>query len=295
MAAGMGSRYGGLKQLDSVGPCGETIMDYSVYDAINAGFGSIVFIVRESFKKEFEEKVADKYSHKVDVKVVTQEPSHLPEGFVAPAGRTKPWGTGHAVLVAANIIKTPFAVINADDFYGRESFKVLGERLSGLKAGEDGNYCMVGFYLDKTLSDSGSVSRGICTENDEGFLTNVEEHKNIYELEGEIMGTGMDGVEHVLSREACTSMNMWGFTPDFFDKAGKLFKDFLAENVNDTEKEFYVPYAVSTLIHSNMATVKVLSTPDKWFGITYKEDKPKVVAKIKIMTDNGLYPSPLLK
>lgn len=295
MAAGMGSRYGGLKQLDGVGPCNETIMDYSVYDAIRAGFGDVVFVVRENFKEEFQKKVADKYKNHVKVQIVTQEPDKLPEGFVLNSGRQKPWGTGQAALMAANVINGPFALINADDFYGQSSFNVLAKYLSELKADSVKQYCMVGFYLNKTLSESGGVARGICTENEEGFLTDVEEHTNIYELEGEIMGTGMDHIEHVLNQEACTSMNMWGFTPDFFPEARKLFSDFLAENIKDKEKEFYVPSVVDTMIKGNMATVKVLSTSDKWFGVTYKEDKPKVIAKIKMMTDNGIYPSPLFK
>src|SRR5574344_240454 len=295
MAAGMGSRYGGLKQLDGVGPCNETIMDYSVYDAIRAGFGDVVFVVRENFKEEFQKKVADKYKNHVKVQIVTQEPDKLPEGFVLNNGRQKPWGTGQAALMAAGVINGPFALINADDFYGQNSFNVLAKYLSGLKADSAKEYCMVGFYLNKTLSESGGVARGICTENEEGFLTDVEEHTNIYELEGEIMGTGMDHIEHVLNQEACTSMNMWGFTPDFFPDARKLFSDFLAENIKDKEKEFYVHSIVDTMIKGNTATVKVLSTSDKWFGVTYKEDKPKVIAKIKMMTDNGIYPSPLFK
>lgn len=295
MAAGMGSRYGGLKQLDGVGPCNETIMDYSIYDAVRAGFGDVVFVVREDFKEEFKKRIADKYSDKVKVQIVTQEPDKLPEGFSLNSGRQKPWGTGQAVLMAADVVKNPFALINADDFYGRNSFEVLAKYLSGLKEDSVKKYCMVGFYLNKTLSESGGVARGICTENEEGFLTDVEEHTNIYELEGEIMGTGMDGVEHVLNQEACTSMNMWGFTPDFFGEATKLFADFLAENIKDKEKEFYVPSVVDTMIKAETATVKVLSTPDKWFGVTYKEDKPKVIAKIKMMTDSGTYPSPLFK
>ena len=295
MAAGMGSRYGGLKQLDGVGPCNETIMDYSVYDAIRAGFGDVVFVVRENFKEEFQKKVADRYKNHVKVQIVTQEPENLPDGFTLNNGRQKPWGTGQAVLMAEGVVNGPFALINADDFYGQSSFNVLAKYLSGLKADSKKEYCMVGFYLNKTLSESGGVARGICTENEEGFLTDVEEHTNIYELEGEIMGTGMDHVEHVLNQEACTSMNMWGFTPDFFPEARKLFSAFLAENIKDNEKEFYVPSIVDTMIKGGTATVKVLSTPDKWFGVTYKEDRPKVIAKIKMMTDSGIYPSPLFK
>jgi len=295
MAAGMGSRYGGLKQLDGVGPCNETIMDYSVYDAIRAGFGDVVFVVRENFKEEFQKRVADKYKNHVKVQIVTQEPNKLPDGFTLNNGRQKPWGTGQAVLMAEGVINGPFALINADDFYGQNSFNVLAKYLSGLKADSIKEYSMVGFYLNKTLSESGGVARGICTENEEGFLTDVEEHTNIYELEGEIMGTGMDHIEHVLNQEACTSMNMWGFTPDFFPEARKLFSSFLAENIKDNEKEFYVPSIVDKMIKDNTATVKVLSTPDKWFGVTYKEDRPKVIAKIKMMTDGGIYPSPLFK
>ncbi len=292
MAAGMGSRYGGLKQLDPLGPKGETIMDYSVYDAIYSGFEDVIFVVRESFKKEFEEKVVSKYRDKVKVHLVTQELNDLPNGFTLNPNREKPWGTGQAVLAAKEIVKRPFAVINADDYYGRESFTVLSKYLNSLDNNSKGKYCMIGFELDKTLSESGSVSRGICkTAN--CYLTQVEEHTNIIKENGIIKGEGMDGVLKLLDADACTSMNMWGFTPDFMENANNLFIEFLKENINEPKKEFYVPFVVSQLINSNIATVEVLNTPDAWFGVTYKEDRERVVEKFKQMSNDGIYPTPL--
>ncbi len=293
LAAGMGSRYGGLKQLDGVGPCGETIMDYSVYDAVRAGFGKVVFVIRNHFKEEFEAKIASKYKDIIDVVLVEQEPDKLPDGFKPENERQRPWGTGHATLMAADVIDTPFAVINADDFYGAKSFEALAGFLSS-QEGKEGCYSMVGFFLDKTLSESGVVSRGICSVNGENYLTTVEEHHNVKSENGVITGEGMDGESHTLDGDAYTSMNMWGFTPDIFKYGNEMFKEFLRENINNEKKEFYIPFVVNSLIQSGKATVKVLSSPDKWFGVTYKEDKEVVVGKLKDMTESGIYPSPLL-
>lgn len=293
MAAGMGSRYGGLKQLDGVGPCGETIMDYSIYDAMKAGFEDVVFVVRERFRDEFEQKVASKYNGKIKTTIVTQEPGKLPEGYRMTIDREKPWGTGQAVLAAAGVIDRPFAVINSDDFYGRKSFEVLAGFLSSVGEGEKGKFCMVAFDLEKTLSDSGAVSRGICTADEEGNLAVVEEHTNVRNVEGKIMGAGMNGAEHVIGAQAFTSMNMWGFTPDYMVKSDELFRKFLDANINEMKAEFYVPSVVSSMIDSGDAKVKILSSPDKWFGVTYKEDRPVVVAKLREMSDSGLYDSPL--
>ncbi len=292
MAAGMGSRYGGLKQLDGVGPSGETIMDFSVYDAIESGFGEVVFVVRKKFQAEFEDKVASKYKNRVKYTIVTQEPDNLPSGFSPEVPREKPWGTGQAVLAAKDVISKPFAVINSDDFYGRESFRTIGAYLSNpdLKQGE---FCMVGFYLNNTLSESGSVSRGICTTDQSGYLLKVEEHTNIRKEVSGILGVGMDGVEHILQPETYTSMNMWGFTLNYMIETEKQFVEFLTQNLNDPKKEFYVPSAVSRMIADNTASVKVLSTPSSWFGVTYKEDREKVVAKLRQMASEGVYPSPL--
>lgn len=292
LAAGMGSRYGGLKQIEGVGPCGETIMDYSVYDAARAGFGKVVFVIRNHFRDEFEKKVVAKYSNIIEVELVEQEMDKLPEGFALNPKREKPWGTGHATMMAAPVIDTPFAVINADDFYGATSFQVLADFLKK-QAGERGKYCMVGFCLSKTLSESGEVSRGICSVNDENYLTTVEEHHKVKENNGTITGVAMDGKEKILDGDAYASMNMWGFTPDVFEYGQQMFIDFLKENVDDPKKEFYIPFIVNTTINTGLSTVKVLDSPDKWFGVTYQEDRPVVIEKLKQMTDQGLYPSPL--
>ena len=294
LAAGMGSRYGGLKQLDGVGPCGETIMDYSVFDAVRAGFGKVVFVIRKHFKEDFEKIIVPKYKDFIEVELVEQELDALPEGFTLNPDREKPWGTGHATLMAAGIIDTPFAVINADDFYGAQSFKALADFLKD-QFGKKGKFSMVGFYLNKTLSESGEVSRGICSVNEENYLTTVEEHHKVKEENGVITGIGMNGELHELDNNAYASMNMWGFTPDLFEEGNALFTEFLTENINEPKKEFYIPFIVNTLIEKGKADVKVLSSPDKWFGVTYKEDRPIVVEKLKEMTDSGLYPSPLFK
>ena len=292
LAAGMGSRYGGLKQLDGVGPCGETIMDYSVFDAARAGFGKVVFVIRKFFREEFEKQIVSKYKDIIEVELVEQEMDKLPEGFELNPEREKPWGTGHATLMASGVINTPFAVINADDFYGAQSFKVLADFLMG-QEGNRGSFSMVGFFLNKTLSESGEVSRGICSVNEQNYLTTVEEHHKVKEENGVITGIGMDGELHQLNYNAYASMNMWGFTPDVFEEGNKMFVEFLQENVNHPTKEFYIPFIVNTMINNGKASVKVLSSPDKWFGVTYKEDRPTVIEKLKEMTESGLYPSPL--
>lgn len=294
LAAGMGSRYGGLKQLDGVGPNGETIMDYSVYDAVKAGFDKVVFVVRGHFKDEFKQKVASKYDKIIKVEFVEQELDKLPEGFELNPDRVKPWGTGHAMLMAADVIDAPFAVINADDYYGQESFKVLGDYLKQVDNNST-DYCMVGFYLDKTLSESGGVSRGVCTVDSENFLTTVEEHHHIENKNGNITGEGMSGEVKELDGNAYVSMNMWGFTPTVFKSSKDLFVEFLNNNKENITKEFYIPYVVNNGIEKKESSVKVLSTPDKWFGVTYKEDRPIVVNKLKELSEIGVYPSPLFK
>lgn len=291
LAAGAGSRYGGLKQLDVVGPNGEAIMDYSVYDAVRAGFGKIVFVVRRHFRDEFEQKIVSKYKKIAEVVLVEQELDDLPDGFAVNPAREKPWGTGHAVLMAADVIKTPFAVINADDFYGKTSFETLADFLVGCK--NNGEYSMVGFSLEKTLSESGTVSRGICSVDADGFLTGVEEHHNVMAEADGIYGDGMDGKRHRLCSHTPTSMNMWGFTPDIFEFGEELFKQFLSESAEDLKREFYIPYIVNCALEAKKAAVRVLSTPDKWFGVTYKEDKALVIRKISEMIEKGEYPANL--
>lgn len=300
LAAGMGSRYGGLKQMDGVGPSGETIIDYSIYDAVHAGFGKVVYIVREYFKDEFAALVTKKYSHvqcpdgtPLQFDFVTQELNKLPAGVTYNPEREKPWGTAHAVLMAKDVIREPFAVINGDDYYGKESFKIMADWLIG-HAGTSGQYCMVGFELDHTLSESGGVSRGICTASSQNTLTHVEEHHNIIQgADGRITGNNSNGENVVLAADTPVSMNMWGFTPDYFQKSEVILKDFIEKNRNELKAEFYIPYAVDCMIKDGSAEVELLSTPSHWFGVTFKEDRPGVVAKFQEFVDKGIYPTPL--
>lgn len=289
LAAGMGSRYGGLKQLDGLGPHGETIMDYSIYDAIRSGFGKIVFVIRKDFEADFRTKILSKYENHIPVEVVFQALDNLPEGFVCPEGRTKPWGTNHAVLMGKDVIKEPFAVINADDFYGRNSFEVIAKELSTPK-NRKGDYCMVGFRVGNTMSESGSVARGVC-ENKDGFLTTVVERTAIaYNEKHEISFTDENGKEQILDPSTPVSMNLWGFTPDYFEFSEKYFVDFLKENINTPKAEFFIPLVVNELVTKGDASVKVLDTDSKWFGVTYAADRQGVVDKFAELHANGEYP-----
>jgi len=294
LAAGMGSRYGGLKQLDGLGPNGETIMDYSIYDAIRAGFGKIVFVIRSSFEKDFKSVVIDKFKDLIDTDIVFQEISKVPEGCTYIAEREKPWGTNHAVLMGKDAIKEPFAVINADDFYGQESFAILADFLRGVE-GKQNEYCMVGYRVGNTLSESGAVSRGVCVVDDNDLLVNVVERTHIEEKGGAIIYLDENAEEVIIPKNTPVSMNMWGFTPDYFDYSEKYFKEFLAENGQKLKSEFYIPLAVNNLIVEGKATCKVLDTPSKWFGVTYAEDRSQVVLKINELVRKGVYPSKLFK
>jgi hypothetical protein len=287
----MGSRYGGLKQLDGIGPGGETIMDYSVFDALRAGFGTVVFVIGKHFEQDFREKILTKYQGHVDVELVFQSIDALPEGFTAPSERTKPWGTNHAVLMGRDAIKEPFAVINADDFYGRDSFRVLGEWLRGRHT--QGEYCMVGFRLGNTLSESGSVARGVCSVDGAGFLTGVTERTDIRRRDGEITFTDENGRQQTLAPGTPVSMNMWGLTPDYFGHSEEMFRDFLSRNIDNPKAEYYIPLAVNELVTSGRATVKVLDTDSQWFGVTYADDRPVVVEKIAALVAAGEYPAKL--
>ena len=287
----MGSRYGGLKQLDGVGPSGETIMDYSIYDAIRAGFGKVVFVIRRDFETDFREKVLSKYRDHIPVEVVFQSIDALPAGFKAPAERVKPWGTNHAVLMGKDVICEPFLVINADDFYGRDSFAVIGRELSA--ATGRGNYCMVGFRVGNTLSESGTVSRGVCTTDAEGYLTGVVERTDIARRDGKISFTGDDGQMETTAETTPVSMNMWGFTPDYFEYSDDYFRQFLAENIDNPKSEFYIPSMVNELLVTSRARVKVLDTTSQWFGVTYAEDRPSVIGKIARLVAAGEYPERL--
>lgn len=292
MAAGMGSRYGGLKQLDGGGPSGETIMDYSVFDATRAGFGKVVFVIGRHFEQDFREKVLAKYEGRIPVEVVFQSVDALPAGFVPPADRVKPWGTGHAVLMAADTIREPFAVINADDFYGRNGFEVLARFLSATDG--PGQYCMVGYRVGNTLSESGSVSRGVCETDGEGFLASVTERTEIRRQEGRgIIFRDENDEYRTLADETPVSMNMWGFTPDYMEFSARLFDRFLSEHGQELKSEFYIPTVVNEAIRTQAAKVKVLDTHAGWFGVTYAADRPGVVAKIRTLVDAGEYPERL--
>lgn len=292
LAAGMGSRYGGLKQLDSLGPSGETIMDYSVFDALRAGFGKIVFVIRHDFEQEFRDKVVSKYEGHVPVEVVFQDIKNIPAGFTVNPERTKPWGTNHAVLMGKGVIKEPFAVINADDFYGAESFKVLADFLRSVE-GKKNEYCMIGFKIGNTLSENGGVSRGHCNVSAEGNLTGVTECHGIERKDGHLIQTLADGSTAPFPEDAVVSMNMWGFTPDYFDYSERDFVKFLEKNAGELKAEFYIPTVVNNLIESGTITLKVKETPSKWFGVTYAADRPATVAQFRKLVNEGVYPEKL--
>ncbi|MDE6418557.1 MAG: nucleotidyltransferase, partial [Duncaniella sp.] len=290
LAAGMGSRYGGLKQLDPLGPQGQTIMDYSIYDAIQAGFGKVVFVIRKDFEQDFRDKVLSKYEGHIPVEVVFQSTDKLPEGYECPADRTKPWGTNHAVMMGKEAINEPFAVINADDFYGRDAFRVIAEDLMRPRD-RKGDYSMVGFRVGNTMTENGSVSRGVCTADKEGNLTGVVERTAIsYAPDGRIVFTDEEGKEQTLAPDTPVSMNLWGFTPDYFEYSDREFRKFLDKDLNTPKSEFFIPLCVDTLIKNGEATVKVLDTDSKWFGVTYAEDRPGVVEKIAKLHEEGVYP-----
>ncbi len=294
LAAGMGSRYGGLKQLDSVGPQGQTIMDYSIYDALQAGFGKVVFVIRRDFEADFREKILSKYEGHVPVEVVFQSVDAVPDGFAVPEERTKPWGTNHAVLMGSGVINEPFTVINADDFYGRDAFEVMARQLSALSGDAKGRYCMVAFKLGNMMTDNGSVSRGVCAVDAAGKLTDVVEHTAIsYDEDRNITFTGADGEVYHLAADTPVSMNFWGFTPDYFDYSAREFGKFLAKYGNKPKSEFFIPSVVDKLVKNGEATVDVLTTTSRWFGVTYPEDRPTVVANLKSLHEAGVYPDKL--
>ena len=292
LAAGMGSRYGGLKQLDGIGPHGETIMDYSIYDAIKAGFGKVVFVIRKSFEKEFNELIIKKFKNLIDIEVVFQDLDKIPEGYTYSPRREKPWGTNHAVLMAKDVIHEPFGVINADDFYGRESFEILSNFLQSV-TDKKNEYCMIGYRVGNTLSENGPVSRGICIVNEKNELINVVERTHIQEKGGTIIYLDENGREVTIPPETTVSMNMWGFTPDYFNYSLEYFKKFLEENSQNIKAEFYIPTVVNQLIHEKKIICKVLNTPSKWFGVTYAEDKPQSILKINELIRKGIYPEKL--
>lgn len=289
LAAGMGSRYGGLKQLDGLGPNGQTIMDYSVYDAVLSGFGKIVFVIRHDFEDEFNSKVLAKYKDFVPVEVVFQEKDKLPEGYTCPENRSRPWGTNHAVMMGASVIDGPFAVINADDYYGREAFSVIAEELNA-HSGKPGEYCMVGFKVGNTMTENGSVSRGVCRV-DGGLLRKIVERKAIaFDPQHNICFADERGAICSLDPETPVSMNLWGFGPDYFDFSLREFRRFLDKYISDPSREYFIPSVVDKLIGNGEAHVKVLSTDSRWFGVTYSRDRQDVVDKLAELHRSGFYP-----
>ena len=291
----MGSRYGGLKQLDGLGPNGETIMDYSIYDAIQAGFGKIVFIIRKDFEQDFRDKVLSKYEGHIPAEVCFQALENLPEGFTVPEGRQKPWGTNHAVMMAKDVIKEPFCVINCDDFYNRDSFMVIGKYLANLPEGAKNDYTMVGFRVGNTLSDNGTVARGICAKDENDNLTTVVERTEIMRVNGAVSYKDENGEWVAVDDNTPVSMNMWGFTPDYFEYSEEYFKEFLSDpkNIENLKAEFFIPLMVNKLITEHTATVKVLDTTSKWFGVTFAADRPATVDRIQTLVDEGVYPAKL--
>ena len=295
LAAGMGSRYGGLKQLDGLGPNGETIMDYSIYDAIKAGFGKIVFVIRKDFEKDFKEKILSKYEGHIPAELVFQSLDALPDGFTVPEGREKPWGTNHAVMMAKDVIKEPFCVINCDDFYNRDSFMVLGKFLAELPENAKNTYAMVGFRVGNTLSENGTVARGVCSTDESGLLTTVVERTEIMRVDGKVCYKDEQGQWVAITDNTPVSMNMWGFTPDYFEYSEAYFKEFLADEKNRTnlKAEFFIPLMVNKLVNDKTATVKVLDTTSKWFGVTYSADREGTVERIQSLVNEGVYPAKL--
>ncbi len=294
MAAGMGSRFGGLKQIEPIGPNGELIVDYAVYDAVKAGFGKVVFIIKKEIEALFKEKIGNRASRHIDVRYSYQSINDLPEGFTVPEGRTKPWGTAHAVLSCESEVDEPFAVINADDFYGRNSYKALFDFLSKIDNNDSFDYCMVGFVLGNTLTENGHVARGVCTVDSTGKLEQITERTRIISADSGAKYTE-DGETWIdIPADTTVSMNMWGFTPSIFKEIRKRFPHFLKSNADRIEKaEFYIPSLVDDLIKEGRANVTVLKSDEKWFGVTYKEDKKSVLEAINNMTGEGIYPTPL--
>ncbi len=298
MAAGMGSRYGGLKQIDPVGPNGEIIIDYSLFDAKKAGFETVVFIIKKEIEKDFKESIGKRIPDGMNAVYVFQDINDLPQGYSVPEGRVKPWGTAHAVCAAREVIDSPFVVINADDYYGADAFKVIFDYLTHTKDGDVYDFAMVAYELENTLTENGYVSRGVCVTDANGMLVNVTEHTHIEK--DDVWGAKFteDGNSwNPLAPDTLVSMNLWGFTPDFVKEAWDGFGDFLdnAIETNPLKGEYYLPSVVTRLIDCGKATVKVLHSADKWYGVTYKEDKPKVVRALKNMHDSGTYPSKLWK
>jgi len=284
----MGSRYGSLKQMDKYGPSGETILDYSVYDAIRAGFGKVVFVIRNQFSVEFKNAFGKNFESRIEVKYVAQELENLPFGFSVPANRVKPWGTAHAVWCAQNEIDSPFAVINADDFYGRTSFSLVAEYLNTVDNSQSAG-ALVGYVLENTLSEHGTVSRGVCNTDAKGNIASIVERRNIAKDDSSVWYEE-NGEKFPLTGNELVSMNLFGFTSSAMAQFDGQFVEFLKKNIENPTAEFYLPQVASFMIQENIGKIKRISTPEKWFGVTYPQDKPLVISKLKELTDAGVYP-----
>lgn len=296
MAAGMGSRYGGLKQIDPVDEQGHIIMDFSIYDAVKAGFKKVVFIIKKENEESFKEAIGDRLSKQIQVEYVFQELTNLPDGFSVPEGRVKPFGTGHAILCCMDVVDAPFAVINADDYYGSHAFQVIYDYLTTHEDDDKYRYTMVGYVLENTLTENGHVARGVCMTDEDNNLTGIQERTHIEKRNGQAAFTEDDGATWTeIPNDSIVSMNMWGFTPSILQELKAGFPVFLEENLkkNPLRCEYFLPSVVGNLLTEEKATVKVLKSTDKWFGVTYKEDKPVVVAAIRKMKEDGLYPEKL--
>ena len=293
LAAGLGSRYGGLKQLDPMGPNGEPLLDYAVFDALRAGFTRVVFVIREELEASFKRNVAARYSKKIDVDYAFQALTDIPPRFSVPAGRVRPWGTLHAILAARKMIDTPFAVINADDYYGADAYRTLAHFFGGSKDGNSESMCLVGYPLRATLSDSGGVNRGVCCESN-GFLKSVAEHRAIrLENDGNCYGLAPSGARVQIDVDARVSMNCWGFMPSVLEMMSGFFESFLADNSDPLSAECYIPSFVDAMIASGKGVCRILDTSATWFGVTYPDDKPNCVHRIRCLIDAGVYPAPL--
>ena len=292
LAAGMGSRYGGQKQTDAFGPSGETITDYSIFDGLKAGFGKVVFVIAPRMEEEFKTDYIKRFPSDLQVEYVVQDVKNVPEGFTVPEERVKPWGTAHAVLMAKDAISEPFAVINAADFYGRESYRIIHDFMVQAQPGE---YSLVGFTLSKTVSEHGSVARGICETDENEYLTDIVERTKIFSKDGRIWYEDERGSTHDLSPDAKVSMNLFGFTPDIFGHLESQFRAYIEKNINSAKAEFFIPYVADNLIRNQEASFKVLGTPESWFGVTYQDDRPHVLNMINRLVEEGVYPTPLWK
>ncbi len=293
LAAGMGSRYGGLKQIDPIGPNGEIIIDYSIFDAVKAGFGKVVFVIRKDIEEMFKEHIGSRFEGIIPVEYAYQQLDDLPEGFTIPEGRTKPWGTGHAIYAARNVVKEPFAVINADDFYGKSAYQLISDKLNNTVDTDIADYSMVGFVLNNTLSENGFVSRGVCELGKNSILDTVVERTNIVKTETGAEATLDNGDKLPLTGDEVVSMNFWGFTPSLFEHLERMFTDFLKERGTELKSEFYIPSVVADLIKEGKAKAEVLTSTDSWFGVTYPEDKDTVVKSVRSLVENGTYPNKL--